>query len=108
MRHPGRASRGPGSRLRANEHVKLNDAVWGALFGLLAVALLLHVRTFPTIPGQNVGPALFPGVIAVGMAVCAVLLIFKGLAARRHGGERAQWAAFDGWVRSPRHLIAFA
>ncbi len=87
--------------------MKINDAVWGALFGLLAVALLVHVQSFPTIPGQKFGPALFPGVIAVGMAVCAALLVVKGLASRARGGERAQWIAFNPWVRSPRHVIAF-
>ena len=47
--------------------MKLNDAVWGALFILLSAALLVHVQSFPTIPGQKVGPALFPGIIAVGL-----------------------------------------
>ena len=42
--------------------MKLNDAVWGALFALLGAAILWHVQGFPRIPGQNVGPALFPGV----------------------------------------------
>jgi len=55
--------------------MKVNDAVWGALFLLLSIAILLHVQSFPRIPGQNVGPALFPGVIAAGLAVCALLLI---------------------------------
>lgn len=87
--------------------MKINDAIWGALFGLLAVALLVHVQSFPTIPGQKFGPALFPGVIAVGMAVCALLLIVKGFASRRRGGERAEWIAFNPWVDSPRHVIAF-
>ena len=88
--------------------MKLNDAVWGALFALLSAALLVHIRNFPTIPGQNVGPALFPGTIAVGLAVCAALLIIKGLAARRLGGERARWGALDAWVHSRRHVVGFA
>ncbi|MEP6998664.1 MAG: tripartite tricarboxylate transporter TctB family protein [Betaproteobacteria bacterium] len=87
--------------------MKLNDAVWGALFILLSVALLVHVRSFPTIPGQKIGPALFPGIIAVGLAVCGALLIVKGLAARAHGGEAARWLTFSAWVRSPRHVLAF-
>ena len=41
--------------------MKLNDAVWGALFALLGAAILWHVQGFPRIPGQNVGPGLFPG-----------------------------------------------
>jgi len=87
--------------------VKLNDAVWGALFILLSVALLLHVQSFPTIPGQKIGPALFPGIIAVGLAVCGALLIVKGLAVRAQGREHAHWVALAPWVGSPRHVLAF-
>jgi putative tricarboxylic transport membrane protein len=88
--------------------MKVNDAIWGALLLLLSTALLVHIQSFPTIPGQQYGPASFPGVIAVGLAVCAVLLIIKGLAARTGGHERAPWVAFEPWTRSHRHLLAFA
>jgi len=87
--------------------VKLNDAVWGALLIFFSAAVLTHVQSFPSIPGQKVGPALFPGLLAVGLAVCAVVLIVKGLAARAQGGDRARWVELDGWTRSRRHLLAF-
>jgi putative tricarboxylic transport membrane protein len=87
--------------------VKLNDAVWGALLLLLSAALLVHVQSFPTIPGQKVGPALFPGIVAVGLGVCAVLLVGKGLAARRAGGERAGWIGFDDWTRDRHFVLSF-
>ena len=87
--------------------MKINDAVWGAVLLLLAAVLLVHVQSFPKIPGQNVGPALFPGLIAAGLAVCAFLLVVKGLAARKSGASRS-WATPDDWVSSPRHLLAFA
>jgi len=88
--------------------VKLNDAVWGALLLLLSAALLVHVQSFPTIPGQKTGPALFPGIIAVALAVCAILLVIKGLATRRVPGEREHWVAFEAWTRQGRYLLAFA
>src|SRR6266478_6014911 len=88
--------------------MKLNDAVWGALLIVFSAAVLLHVQSFPTIPGQKVGPALFPGVLAVGLAVCGVLLIVNGLASRAQGGERSRWMELDGWTRSQRHVVAFA
>jgi putative tricarboxylic transport membrane protein len=87
--------------------VKLNDAVWGALLLFLSAALLVHVQSFPTIPGQKVGPALFPGVIAVALAVCAVLLVLKGLAARGARGERADWIDFADWTRRGHFVVAF-
>src|SRR4030095_2138466 len=88
--------------------MKLNDAVWGAFILLLAAAILVHIQSFPTIPGQKYGPALFPGIIAVSLGVCALLLIVKGFAARRHRHERAQWFALDSWARSRLHVLAFA
>lgn len=86
--------------------MKLNDAVWGVLLALLGAAILVHVQSFPNIPGQNVGPALFPGAVAAAMCVCALLLIGRGLAARRHGAAAA-WIEAPGWLRSRRHLLAF-
>jgi putative tricarboxylic transport membrane protein len=88
--------------------VRLNDAVWGALLLMFSAVLLVHVQAFPKIPGQQVGPALFPGFLAVGLAVCGALLIVKGLATRRAWGERAEWIAFAGWTRSRKHVLAFA
>ena len=88
--------------------MKLNDAVWGAFFLLLSTAILIHVQSFSNIPGQNVGPALFPGLIAVAMGICALLLIAKGLSARRHGGETSHWFSPGAWLASPRHVLAFA
>ena len=88
--------------------MKLNDAIWGALLIFFSAAVLIHVQGFPTIPGQKVGPALFPGVLAVALAVCAVVLIVKGLASRAQGGERARWMELDGWTRSRRQVVAFA
>jgi hypothetical protein len=88
--------------------VRINDAVWGALLLLFSAVLLVHVQGFPKIPGQQVGPALFPGFLAVGLAVCGVLLVIKGLATRRAWGERAEWFAFAEWTRSRKHVVAFA
>ena len=83
--------------------MKLDDALWGALLALVGGVILWHVQAFPRIPGQNVGPALFPGTIAVGLIACALLLIVSGLRTR----PRSAW--FEGlpWMRSPRHVAAF-
>lgn len=86
--------------------MKLNDAIWGALLLLLAAALLVHVQGFPTIPGQKYGPALMPGVIGVGLAVCGAMLIVRGLAARRVAGA-SPWVIFGPWTRMPRKVMAF-
>jgi len=83
--------------------VKLNDAVWGALLLLLSAALLVHVQSFPKIPGQNVGPGIFPGLVASILIACSVALIVTSLRSRSH----VAWFQFLPWVRSPRHAGAF-
>ena len=88
--------------------MKLNDAVWGALLLLLATAVLVHVQQFGTIPGQKYGPAIFPGLVACGIAICALLLIWNGLAARTEEGGRERWLTLAPWTRSRRHVFAFA
>jgi putative tricarboxylic transport membrane protein len=83
--------------------MKVNDAIFGALFVLLGVVVLVHVQSFPTIPGQQVGPALFPGFIAAGFVGCGALLIVSGV------GNRATepWYETAEWMRSGRHFVAF-
>ena len=58
--------------------MKFNDAIWGAVLMLFAVVLYMHVRVFPSIPGQQVGPNVMPGAVAVGLGVCGVLLFVGG------------------------------
>ena len=83
--------------------MKFNDAVFGAIFVLLAAVVLVHVQKFPMIPGQQVGPALFPGSIAVGIGICGLLLIVSGL---RHRASQP-WFVAEAWTRSTRHVVAF-
>ena len=83
--------------------MKINDAIFGAVFLLLGVVVLVHVQSFPRIPGQQVGPAAFPGVIAAAFAVCGVLLIISGV---RHRAEQP-WYETAEWMRSGHHFVAF-
>jgi len=82
--------------------VKINDAVFGAIFLLLGIVVLVHVQAFPKIPGQPVGPALFPGIVSAALAVCGVLLIVSGV--RRRAEQ--PWYEIADWMRSGRHFIA--
>lgn len=84
--------------------MKLNDAVFGALFLVLSLLVLWTIQGYPRIPGQNIGPAAFPGVIAALLALCSVLLIVQGVRAR----HSVQWFSRDGWTGQRRPLIAFA
>ncbi|MGR4867884.1 tripartite tricarboxylate transporter TctB family protein [Variovorax sp. LARHSF232] len=82
--------------------MKLNDAIFGALLLALGLAVLLVVQGYPKIPGQQVGPALFPGLIAVGLCVSGALLMLRGWRER----AAAPWLRLGDWARSPRHVLA--
>jgi putative tricarboxylic transport membrane protein len=84
--------------------VRLNDAVFGAILIALGALVLFGVQGFPKIPGQPVGPALFPGLVATGLCVCGLILLVRGWRER----ATQAWIEWDDWVRSPRHVAAFA
>jgi putative tricarboxylic transport membrane protein len=83
--------------------VRVNDAVIGVVLVVFALAMIAYTRTFPAMPGQDYGPALFPVLIGIGFILCGVILIVSGLS--RLGTE----PLFTGgaWLRSPHHLIDF-
>jgi len=84
--------------------MKLNDAVFGAIFLALSLLVLWSIQSYPRIPGQNVGPAAFPGVVAAVLAACSVLLIVQGVRAR----NGTPWFERGAWTSEPRQLVAFA
>jgi putative tricarboxylic transport membrane protein len=83
--------------------MKINDAIFGVVLAALAAAVLVTVQGYPKIPGQNVGPALFPGLVAAGLLVCGALLIVRGVR-----GRAGPWVQLRDWTHSRRHLVAFA
>jgi len=88
--------------------VKLNDALWGAALILLGGSLLVHVQGFPRIPGQQVGPGLFPGILGIGLAACGLLLVVRGVRQRTAGGAGAAWCQLPEWAHAPRQRLGFA
>jgi putative tricarboxylic transport membrane protein len=71
--------------------MRANDAVTGAILVVVALAMIAATLTFPPFPGQRYGPALFPQALGAGLILCGLLLVRRGLAARRAG---AAWAEF--------------
>jgi putative tricarboxylic transport membrane protein len=59
--------------------VLLDDRASGALLAALGGAIVLMARTFPEIPGQTIGPALFPTIVG---AVLLLLGLTLGIRAR--------------------------
>src|SRR5690606_36392329 len=73
--HEGRRARQVTDKL----FVRVNDAVIGAVLLVLSLAVVWHVRGFPTIPGQPYGAALYPFLIVCWLGITSLLLIVKGL-----------------------------
>jgi len=82
--------------------MKIHDTLFGLIFLALGTLVLFAVKGYPNIPGQPVGPALFPGLIAVGLCICGLMLMLKGLRQK----TPSAWFAWEDWVHSPRHVIA--
>ena len=82
--------------------MRVHDSLIGGVLLVLALAVLWHVQGFPPAPGQDFGPAVFPRLIAGGLAIASAALAWQGL---RSGQPLVALA--EG-LRSPRHLLAFA
>ena len=87
--------------------MKFSDTVWGAVLVMFAGALFAHVQGFPVIPGQQVGPSALPGALAIGLAVCGVLLFVRGQR-ERSAGSAARWVEMPAWLASRPQVLAFA
>jgi len=81
--------------------MRVNDAIVGACLIALAIAILVHIQGYPLIPGQNYGPALFPGVIAVGFIVTGAILFVRGVR------QRAPLIVLGEWLRRPTLVTNF-
>jgi putative tricarboxylic transport membrane protein len=82
--------------------MRLHETLLGLLFMALAGAFFAHTFGFAPLPGQKVGPALFPRVIAAGVFGCGLVMAFRGW---RSGQP---WVAVDASLRTPRGLAGFA
>ena len=84
--------------------MRINDAVVGAALTCFSGALIAYSLTFPSIPGQDYGPGLFPILIGVGLAGCGIGLVVKGVADR----EERPLIQLPDWASSPRLVVNFA
>lgn len=82
--------------------MKIHETVLGLLIACLGCAVLTTVAGYPSMPGQDVGPALFPGAAAALLVVFGLTLALRRQA--RQSGRRL--VALGDWTQSPRHILA--
>lgn len=81
--------------------MRLSDRLSGLLAAGLGLVVVLSARTFPPMPGQDIGPALFPALAGVGLMGFGVWMVVADRAGA--GG----WLRFDEWARRPRMVANF-
>lgn len=82
--------------------MKFNDTVSGLLVLVLGLAIVITAWSFPPMPGQAIGPSLFPILIGCCLAAFGTTLVATGW---RTG--RAPVVVFEAWVRRPRMVVNF-
>lgn len=83
--------------------MRFNDAIIGVVLLIFGSAIVIHSRSFPGLPGQNYGPAFFPTIIGVALAICGCVFIVQGYLKRREAGL----VTLGEWASSPRHRANF-
>ncbi len=81
--------------------MKLHDTLGACGIITLGGWVLWHVQRFPPMPGQKYGPAVYPGVIAVGLIACALVLIWRTRLPK--SGEA--WIALPEWARESQARV---
>lgn len=51
-----------------------SDRISGVVTGLIGVALIVGASGLPAMPGQQIGPSVFPTVIGAGLVLCGFLI----------------------------------
>ena len=77
--------------------MRSSDLVTGLLLLAGGLTIAGYAQTFPPMPGQDVGPSLFPTIIGAGLALAGGGLAASGLKQR---GTR--WLEVEQWARLPR------
>jgi len=83
--------------------MRFNDAIIGVVLLVFGTTIVVHSRSFPGLPGQNYGPAFFPTIIGVALAICGVIFVVQGILKRREAGL----VTLGEWTSSPRHRANF-
>ena len=75
--------------------MRINDAVFGVILIVFALAAMAYTTTFPRLHGQSYGPDLFPIIICLGLLICGVMLVVQGYRTR----ATVPMATMGAWAR---------
>ncbi|MGH6918494.1 MAG: tripartite tricarboxylate transporter TctB family protein [Geminicoccaceae bacterium] len=84
--------------------MRFNDAIFGVLLIVFAIAEIAYTRTFPTLHGQAYGPDLFPILIGVGFLITGAVLTVRGIMLR----AAAPLVEIGAWAADRRNVVNFA
>lgn len=84
--------------------MRFNDAIIGLVLIGFALLVANATRSFPSMPGQSYGSALFPLILCTGFVICGAILIVSGIRKR----ATQPLLDRDPWARSASGLLTFA
>lgn len=85
--------------------MRIGNGLFGLFFVIFAAGVLMHVRGFPTLPGQFYGPGFFPAVLLVALLLCGGALLVRSV---QQSSEGEFSIAAPAWRVSPRKSIGAA
>ncbi len=85
--------------------MKINDTVSGILLAIFAGVIYVYSANLPTM-AQQIGPGLFPQLLAGAFLICAILLMIKGVREKRASGE--SWISLPEWAGERHAVFAYA
>lgn len=83
--------------------MRANDTLAGTVMIIAAGVMIYLTLDFPPFPGQKYGPSLFPRILGTGLVLCGLLLIARGLIAKR----REPMLRLAGWTQNAEQLQSF-
>jgi putative tricarboxylic transport membrane protein len=81
--------------------LRINDAVFGGVLLIGALAIIVYAHGFAPLHGQEYGPGLFPTLIGIGFAVCGAVLVRGGL----KSGEVPGLIVIPDWMRQQGEIL---
>lgn len=83
--------------------MKFNDTIISLVLMAVAIAMFVNARSLPSLPGQPVGPALFPMTVSVLLGSIGAVLFARSFAS----GHRQSWVTMEHGL-SPANALGVA